>query len=543
MLGAVVLVASPITFDDVTERSGIRFHADASRTSRKYLIEAMVGGVAMLDYDGDGFQDLYFVNGAALRDPMPSGAKPDKTDPRFWNRLYHNNRDGTFTDVTEKAGVQGEGYGMGVAVGDFDNDGRQDLYVTNYGRNILYHNNGDGTFSDVTDAGGVAGGGWSAGAMFIDYDRDGRLDLVVSRYLTWDFSKDIFCGEAKPGFRAYCHPDQFPPIAHLLYHNEGGGKFRDVSQESGFAAHPGKGLGLAMNDYDRDGWPDIFIANDSALQQLFHNLRNGKFEEVGLQAGVAYDEDGHTFAGMGTDFADYDNDGWPDIFVNSLANQKYALFHNLKGLFSYVSSPAGLSPASYSHSGWGAHFADFDNDGWKDLFIGQSHVMDNIELTQPYLHYLEPPLLLRNVKGRFEDVSAASGAIFKRPMAARGVAFGDLNNDGSIDVAINCLDGPAVIAVNRGSTNHWLTVDTEGTRGNRDGIGAMLHAVSDTGQEQYAMVSTAGSYLSASDKRVHFGLGSAQRVRRLEISWPSGTVQSLQNIAADQILHVREPSK
>ncbi len=495
----------------------------------------------MLDYDGDGFEDLFFVNGAALQDPMPPGAKPDKRDPKFWNRLYHNNHDGTFTDVTERAGLRGEGYGMGVAVGDFDNDGKADLYVTNFGRNILYHNNGDGTFSDVTDAAGVAGGGWSAGAMFIDYDRDGRLDLVVSRYLTWDFSKDVFCGDVRPGFRAYCHPDQFPAITHILYHNEGGGKFRDVSQDSGIAKRPGKGLGLAMNDYDRDGWPDIFIANDSAPQQLFHNLHNGKFEEVGLQAGVAYDEDGHTFAGMGTDFADYDNDGWPDIFVNSLANQKYALFHNLKGSFLYVSSPSGLSPATFAHSGWGARFEDFDNDGWKDLFIGQGHVMDNIQLTQPYLHYLEPPLLLRNVKGHFEDISADSGAIFKRPIAARGVAFGDLNNDGNIDVAINCLDGPAVIARNRGSANHWLTVDTEGTRSNRDGIGAVLRLVSDTGQEQYAMVSTAGSYLSASDKRVHFGLGAAKVVRRLEIHWPSGRVQTLENIPADQILHVREP--
>ena len=378
--------------------------------------------------------------------------------------------------------------------------------------------------------------------MFIDYDRDGLLDLVVSRYLTWDFSKDVFCGDAKPGYRAYCHPDQFPPITHLLFHNEGHGKFRDVSEESGFTPHPGKGLGLAMNDYDRDGWPDIFVANDSAPQQLFHNLRNGKFEEIALQVGVAYDEDGHTFAGMGTDFADYDNDGWPDIFVNSLANQRYALFHNLKGIFSYVSSPSGLSSATYSHSGWGAHFADFDNDGWKDLFIGQSHVMDNIELTQPYLHYLEPPLLLRNVKGHFEDVSAGSGALFKRAIAARGVAFGDLNNDGAIDLAINSVDGPAAIALNRGGAdNRWLTVALEGTRGNRDGIGATLHLVSETGHEQYAMVSTAGSYLSASDKRVHFGLGVAKTVRSLEIRWPSGVVQTLQNISPDQILHVREP--
>jgi hypothetical protein len=530
----------PIAFDDVTAQSGIRFHTEASRTSKKYLLEAMVGGVAMLDFDGDGLLDLFFVNGAALQDPMPDGARPDKSDPKYWNRLYRNRGDGTFEDVTSKAGVQGAGYGMGVAVADYDNDGHPDLFVTNYGRNLLYHNNGDGTFSDVTDAAGVAGGGWSTGAMFIDYDRDGRLDLVVSRYVTWDFSKDVFCGDVKPGFRAYCHPDIFPAVSHLIYHNEGGGKFRDMSQESGIASHPGKGLSVAMNDYDRDGWPDIFVANDSAPQQLFHNLHNGKFEEVGLASGVAYDEDGHTFAGMGTDFADYDNDGWPDIFVNALANQRYALFHNAKGAFTYVSSPSGVSPASVAHSGWGTHFADLDNDGWKDLFVGQGHVMDNIELTQPYTRYLEPPLLLRNNKGHFQDVSAGGGPLFQRPMAARGVAFGDLNNDGSVDIAINCDDGPAVIARNRGSANHWLAIDTEGVKSNRDGVGAQIRVVSETGLEQYAIVSTAGSYLSASDKRVHFGLGAAKKASRVEVHWPSGTVQTLTDVTADQILHVRE---
>ena len=325
-----------VSFEDVTARSGIRFRTEASRTSRKYLIEAMVGGVAMIDYNGDGWMDLYFVNGAALKDPMPRSARPDKADPRYWNRLYRNNRDGTFTDVTVEAGVKGDGYGMGVAVGDYDNDGWPDLYVTNLDGNILFHNTGKGTFTDETQAARVAGSGWSSGAMFIDYDRDGRLDLLVSRYVSWDFS-DVFCGDPKPNLRAYCHPDQFKPITHLLFHNEGGGKFKDVSAESGFGAHPGKGLGVAMSDFDADGWQDIFIANVSEPQQLFHNLRNGKFGEVALQKGVAYDEDGQVFAGMGTDFADYDNDGWPDIFVNSLANQKYALFHNLKGIFSYVS--------------------------------------------------------------------------------------------------------------------------------------------------------------------------------------------------------------
>ncbi len=531
---------SPIQFDDITARSGIHFRNEPSKTSRKYLPESMVGGVAMIDYDGDGKLDLYFVNGAALADPMPKGKQPDKSDPRYWNRLYRNNGDGTFTDVTERAGVRGSSYDMGVATGDYDNDGRPDLYVTGIGHNILYHNNGDGTFTDVTNQAGVAGGGWSTGAMFIDYDRDGRLDLIVSRYLTWDF-RDIYCGDRKPGYRAYCHPDEFPAITHILYHNEGNGKFRDVSEQSGFAKFPGKGLGVAMNDYDQDGWPDILIANDSIAQQLFHNLRNGKFEEVALGLGIAYDEDGHAFAGMGADFADYDNDGWPDIFINALANQRYSLFHNVKGQFEYVSDSQGIAAATMTHSGWGAKFADFDDDGWKDLFVAQGHVMDNIQLTQPSVRYLEAPLLLRNVHGKFVDVSYGSGDLFHEKLAARGAAFGDLNNDGYVDVVLNNNDGPPVIAQNRPGKNHWILIDTIGAASNRDGIGARVKIVSETGQAQYAMVSTGGSYLSASDKRVHFGLGSANTVKLLEIHWPSGKVQTLSNIPADQILKVREP--
>ncbi len=502
----------------------------------------MTGGAAMFDFDGDGWLDLFFVNGAALDDPMPTGKLPDKSDPRFWNRLYRNNGDGTFTDVTEKAGVRGRGYGMGVAVGDYDNDGRADLYVTNYGENILYHNNGDGTFADVTRKAGVSGGGWSTGACWVDYDRDGRLDLIVARYVEWNFSLDPYCGERKPGYRSYCHPDQFKPIAHLVYHNNGDGTFTEVSKKCGFGAALGKGLGVAINDFDRDGWPDVFIANDSFPQQLFRNNRDGTFTEVGLTAGVGYDEDGHTYAGMGVDFADYDNDGWPDIFVNTLALQKYALYRNVKGDFEYKSGPSGVGGATMLHSGWGAKFIDHDNDGWKDLFVAQGHVMDNIELTQPNIRYREPLLLLRNTGGKFEDVSAASGGPFRVPLAARGVAFGDLDNDGFLDAAINCNNGHAVILRNQGNGNHWLLVNTVGTASNRDGIGALIRLVSESGLEQHAIVSTAGSYLSASDKRGHFGLGQDRTVRLLEILWPNGMVQRIENVKADQILTVREPS-
>ena len=322
-----------ITFADVSARSKVRFLHRSSATSQKYLIESMSGGVAVFDYNGDGLLDVFFVNGAQLADPMAEGRMPDKTAEAFWNRLYRNNGDGTFTDVTEKAGVRGSGYGMGVAAADYDNDGRTDFYVTSFGRNTLYHNNGDGTFTDVTVEAGVGGGGWSAGALFIDYDRDGLLDLVVTRYLKWDFSMNVFCGVREPLRRDYCHPDQFQAVTHLVFHNEGHGRFKDVSEKTGIAMSPGKGLGVAMNDFDGDGWPDIFVANDAVPQQLFRNRGDGTFEEVALAAGAAYDADGRSFSGMGADFADYDNDGAPDIFANALATQRYSIFHNRKGTF------------------------------------------------------------------------------------------------------------------------------------------------------------------------------------------------------------------
>jgi hypothetical protein len=547
-LCAIALAAAPSSsneqalFADVTARTGIRFINQASPTARKYLIESMTGGVAIFDYNGDGRQDIFLVNGARLTDPMPPGAQPDKSDERFWNRLYRNNGDGTFTDVTVKAGVQGTGYGMGAAVGDYDNDGQPDLYVTNVGGNILYHNNGDGTFTDVTAQAGVAGAGWSAGAMFIDYDRDGKLDLFVSRYLKWDFSMDIWCGGQTAKSRAYCHPDQFQRITHLLFHNDGHGKFTDVSAKAGFSEHPGKGLGVAMNDFDHDGWPDIFVANDSAPQQLFRNRGDGIFEEVAVERGAAYDADGHRFSGMGADFTDYDNDGWSDLFANALASERYAIFHNLKGTFDYVSDSSGVGKASIFHSGWGAKFIDYDNDGWKDLFVGQGHVMDNIELTHPNLRYLEPPLLLHNEKGKFTDVSNSAGPAFRSARAARGVAFGDLNNDGWIDAVLNCNNGsPMILENQRVGGNHWLLIDTIGTVSNRDGIGASIHVVSASGLNEYGYVTTAGSYLSASDKRVHFGLGRDKSAKVVEITWPSGKVQRQENVSADQILRLVEP--
>ena len=534
--------APPISFVDETARSGVNFKTANSKTSEKYLMESMVGGVAMLDFDADGLLDLFLVNGAALADPMPEGARPDKSEPRYWNRLYRNDGDGTFTDVTEEAGVAGYSYGMGAVAGDYDNDGHADLYVTNYGNNILYHNNGDGTFRDVTEQAGVGGGGWSASAAFLDYDRDGHLDLFVTRYVVWDFQLSPFCGDRRPGYRGYCHPRHFKPISHLLYRNNGDGTFTDVSGPSGVEASPGKGLGVAVHDFDRDGWPDIFVANDSFPQQLFRNNGDDTFTETALPLGLAYDDDGKTFAGMGTDFGDYDNDGWPDIFVNALAAQRYALFRNDGDSFEYASGPTEVARITLLHSGWGTKFVDFDNDGWKDLMVAQGHVMDNIHLQQPFARYLEPLLLMRNLGGRFEDVSQQAGPAFQVPLAARGAAFGDLNNDGRPDIVVSVLDGPALVLRNASPPeNYWLLVNTVGTRSNREGIGAALRLVSGSGREQRAFVSTAGSYMSSNDKRVHFGLGSERTIRLLEIRWPSGVVQRLEGVQPNQILTVREP--
>ena len=527
-------------FVDATAASKIGFVFEPSKTPSKYLIEAMGGGVAMIDADGDGKLDLFFVNGATLKPGMSAKDRAEKSDSTFWNRLYLNQGDGTFADVTDKSGLRGQGYGQGVAVGDCDNDGRADLFVTSLGGNTLYRNQGGARFEDVTAKAAVAGGGWSTSAGFIDFDRDGKLDLFVARYLDWDFGKNKRCGGEGLARQAYCHPNEFGPVTHLLYRGLGGCRFEDVSEKSGIARAPGKGLGVAFQDFDRDGWPDIFVANDSFPQQLFRNKQDGTFEEVALQMGAAYDEDGKVFAGMGVDAADYDNDGLPDVFVNALANQGYGLFRNNRNTFEYASGNTGLTSLSRMHSGWGARFLDYDNDGWKDIFVAQGHVMDNIELSQPGIRYRETPLLLRNVGGKFSDVSAKAGAPFLTSMAARGAAFGDLNNDGSVDVVVAGNGGPPRIFLNGATENGWLLINTAGVRSNRDGMGASIRIVTASG-EQFGFVSTAGSYLSAHDKRVHFGLGRDREVKILEVRWPSGTVQTWKNVLANQIFQAKEP--
>lgn len=528
-------------FVDNTQRLGVNFQYRASHTSRKYLLETMGTGVALFDYDNDGRLDIYFVNGAPLSDPTPKGTIPQKTDSQYWNRLYHQKPDGTFEDVTERAGLQGTGYGMGVAVGDYDNDGFEDIYVTAYGGNKLYHNNGNGTFTDVTQKAGVAGGGWSTSAAWVDLDGDGFLDLVVLRYLDWDFD-DVWCGEHQPGYRAYCHPDFFKPISPLVYHNDKDGTFTEVTQKVGLGK-PGKGLGVAISDYDRGGHIDLFVANDSMAEFLYRNKGDGTFEDVGLDSEVAVDIDGRTYAGMGVDFADYNNDGWPDLVVTDLANQRYALYQNKgSGSFTYASNTSGIGQMTMAHSGWGVRFLDYDNDGWKDLLIAQGHDLDTIELNYPNLRYREPMLLARNTGRGFVDVSAQSGNVFHQAWVARGLAVGDIDNDGRVDAVVTTNDGSVHVLHNETVTqNHWILLHLVGHKSNRDAIGAEVSVVTASGP-QYATVSTAGSYLSASDKRVHFGLGQQSVVQRIEIRWPSGIRQTLKDVSADQILQIDEPA-
>jgi hypothetical protein len=528
----VSALAAPIF--EVNLPHGLDFTLQNSPTPQKYLIETMPGGVALLDYNNDGLLDIFLVNGGRLTSPMQTPENFDRQDPRYWNRLYRQNKNGSFTDVTREAGLTNAGdgnYGMGVAVGDYDNDGYPDLYVTSYGKNILYHNNRDGTFTDVTAKAGVAAGGWSVSAGFFDYDNDGKLDLFVTRYMEWDTKHSKDCGG---NFHTYCPPEEFPATTSILYHNNGDGTFTDVSQRSGIAAKKGRALGVAFADYDEDGFTDIFVANDGMQQYLFHNNGNGTFTELGLEAGAALSEDGRRLSGMGVVFQDYDNDGRPDVIVTELPREIYGVYHNDGGgSFSYRSLETGLGVLSSGSSGWGVGLEDFDNDGWKDLFVAQGHVLDNVEHIDPSLHYLELPLLAMNHSGRFERAESGSTT----PVAGRGAAFGDLNNDGWEDAVMTYLGGHPQVFLNRGGTLHWLVISLRGTRSNRDGFGARVKV---NGQTRFA--TSAGSYASSSDKRLHFGLGTAEKAK-VEIAWPSGIRQTLNDVHADQFLEVREPEK
>jgi enediyne biosynthesis protein E4 len=530
---------SPVTFTDAAAQLGIGFRHAASPTSQKYLPETMGAGVALLDYDADGRLDLFFTNGAALADPMPDAAAPDKREPRFWNRLYRQKSDGTFEDVTERAGLRGEGYSMGAAAGDFDGDGRADLYVAGFGgAGRLYRNRGDGAFEDVTQKTKALVTGWGTSAGWFDYDADGRLDLFVARYMDWDFrAGSLYCGSTD--VRAYCHPDNFKGATPVLLHQKADGTFEDVSARAGIADPEGKGLGVVFADFDGDGRTDIFQANDNARQFLFRNKGDGTFEDVALVAGVGYDENGKSFAGMGVDAGDFDNDGRVDVFVTALSNETYPLFRNNgDGSFTYATGTTGLSPITVPYSGWGARLADFDADGLRDIFVAQGHVLDTIERTTGFILYRQPPLLLRNTGKAFVNVSASAG--LARTLAARGAAFGDLDNDGDTDVVVAQTDGPALVLRNSGAKNHWLGLALAGAKGNRQGLGARVTVADSGGGRQVFDVTAAGSYLSSNDPRLLVGLGGKTAVRTVEVRWPGGRTQTLNSPAIDTYHTVRE---
>jgi hypothetical protein len=532
----------PIVFEEIAQRSGLSFVSDSSPTPNKNQPETMVAGVGLLDYDNDGYLDVLLVNGAAI----PS---LQKETPKYWNRLYHNNHDGTFTDVTEKAGVAGVGYGMGVAVGDYDNDGWPDIYVVNVGKNQLLHNNGNGTFTDVTDKASVGGGlldgkkMWSVSAAWVDYNNDGLLDLFVSNYCKWEVNKDPYCGPT-PTLRAYCHPNNYANLPNTLYRNNGDGTFTDVSAETGIAKYLGKGMGVAIADYDHDGFIDIFVANDNHPNFLFHNLGGKKFEEVALESGVAYAQSGSALSGMGVDFKDVDNDGRPDLWHTAVENESFPLFHNAGGgQFVEQTLPAQLA-VTRTMSGWGNGIVDFDNDGWKDLFVSRSNVLDNIAQFSNR-KYEEPNSVLRSLgNGKFQDVSSQAGADFQVAAPHRGVAFGDLDNDGRIDAIVTVLNGSLQYFHNISkSSNHWITLSLVGKQSNRMGLGAQVRIAGEDGKVQYNEATTAVGYACSSDSRVHFGVGGSRVIREIELTWPNGTRQLLRDVPADQIVKIEEKAQ
>jgi hypothetical protein len=522
---------APIRFRNVAGSAGVDFVLENTPTPEKQLIETMAGGVAVFDYNGDGRPDIFFANGAAI----PS---LEKNAPKYFNRLYRNEGGMKFTDVTAEAGLAGTGYSMGAAAADYDNDGRVDLFVAGVSRNILYHNLGNGRFEDVTEKAGIKSGVWAVAAGWLDYDNDGLLDLFVANYLQWSPEKNRFCGDRALNLRVYCHPKYFEGLPNALYRNRGDGTFEDVSQKSGIARHIGKAMSLAFADYDQDGFMDVFVTNDKVPNFLFHNRRDGTFEEVALTAGVALAEHGKPISSMGADFRDYDNDGWPDISVVALAGETFPLFRNLgKGLFRDATYSSRLGPLCVGRSGWSQGFFDFNNDGWKDLLVSGSHVNDMIERFEAS-RYKEGNMIFANRgDGTFEDASGNAGEDFRFAKPHRGTGFADFNGDGKMDVVISVLGEPAELWENVSPDgNHWLVLKLTGSKSNRDGIGALVRLGGQTNH-----MSTAVGYSSSSHDGVHFGLGKMETVDRIEIRWPSGTVQVLKDVKADQALKVLEP--
>jgi hypothetical protein len=528
--------ASTITFREITQQAGIHFAHNNAAFGKKYLPETMGPGVAFIDYDNDGWPDIFLVNGTDW---------PGQPSKHSTPKLFHNNHNGTFTDVTHKAGLDVEFFGMGVAVGDYDNDGFDDLFVTALGQSHLFHNNGNGTFTDVTQKAGLAGPKeFSTSAAWVDFDKDGKLDLVVGNYVQWSLDDDLYCtldGKSK----SYCTPESYKGTSVRLWHNRGDGTFEDVTKKAGLGDPTSKTLGIAIIDYDNDGWPDILLSNDTQPNKLYRNNGNGTFTEKAVVAGVAFSEDGVARAGMGVDAADYDHSGAPSILITNFSNQMVSLYHNEgKGLFVDEAPRSDVGRASLLTLGFGCFFFDYDLDGWQDILIANGHIDSDIERVQPNVKYAMPPHLFRNVgKGNFQEVTKTLGKSFGTPRVGRGAAYADINNDGRLDLLLATNGGPAYLFVNEAANpataNKSLRVKLVGTKSNRDGIGAVVKA-SAGGDTQTEMLRSGSSYLSASELVLTFGLGQLDKMDSLEIHWPSGQIDKLSAVPAGQTIIVTE---
>ena len=534
-IGAAQVLAT-VQFRDVTQQSGIRFVHNNGAFGKKFLPETMGPGVAFIDYDNDGWPDIFLVNGADWPGHVQKHSTP---------KLYHNNRDGTFTDVTHKAGLDIEIYGMGVAVGDYDNDGYDDLFITAYGQNRLFHNNGNGTFSDVTQKAGLSGPKeFSTSAAWIDYDKDGRLDLVVGNYVQWSPQTDLYCtldGKSK----SYCTPESYKGTSVRLWHNLGDGTFEEATQKAGLGDPTSKTLGVAVLDYDNDGWPDLLFSNDTQPNKLYRNNGNGTFTEKALVAGVAFSEDGVARAGMGVDASDYDHSGYPSLLITNFSNQMLSLYHNEgKGLFVDEAPRSEIGRASLLTLGFGCFFFDYDLDGWPDVLVTNGHIDADIQRVQANVKYAMPPHLFRNIgKGKFEEVTKTLGQAFASPRVGRGAAYADINNDGRLDLLLSTNGGPVYLFRNEAqgaaALNKSLRIKLTGTKSNRDGIGATVRLTAG-GETQTQMLRSGSSYLSASELVLTFGLAQHDKADGIEIRWPNGQVDRLSGIAAGQTIIVTE---
>jgi hypothetical protein len=531
-LSSLFVSAQQITFRDITAQAGIRFTHNNAAFGKKYLPETMSPGCAFIDYDNDGWPDVLLVNGENW---------PGHPGPATTPKLYHNNHDGTFTDVTAKAGFAVPMFGMGVAVGDYDNDGYDDLFITALGQSHLFHNNGNGTFTDVTKSAGLWGpNDFSTSAAWVDYDRDGKLDLVVANYVQWTLQGDLFCtldGKNK----SYCTPESYKGATARLWHNLGNGKFEDATEKAHFFDSTSKTLGIAILDYNGDGWPDIVLANDTQPNKLYLNKKDGTFEEKAVPAGIAFSEDGVARAGMGVDAADYDRSGRPSLIISNFANQMLSLYHNEgNGLFVDEAPSSEVGRATLVTLGFGCFFFDYDNDGWPDILVADGHIEDQIEKVQKRVSYAEPPHVFRNLGGgKFVETTQSLGNAFATPRVARGAAYADIDNDGALDVLMTTNGGRAYLFHNEGVTNHSLRIKLEGTKSNRDGIGAVITVVSG-GDKQTKMVRSGSSYLSQSELVATFGLGQKTKADSIEIQWPSGQTDKLTNVNTGQTITVQE---